>query len=67
MARPMIQIGDEVREMTVAEHAQWQTDNEAHAAAAAALDARNAALQSAHTKLAALGLTVDEIAALLGN
>ena len=67
MLRPNIQIGDEVREMTADEYAQWQADNEALAAAAAAADAKAAALASARTKLAALGLTVDEIAALLRN
>ena len=66
MAKPTIQIGDEVREMTADEYAQWQTDNEAHAATAAALDARATALASARTKLAALGLTDTEVAALLG-
>ena len=66
MPRPTIQIGDEVREMTAAEYAQWQADGEAHEAAAAAADAKAAALASARTKLAALGLTDAEIAALLG-
>lgn len=70
MPRPNIQIGDEVREMTEAEYAQWQAD--AHEAAAnakavaAAADAKAAALASARTKLAALGLTEAEVAALLG-
>ena len=47
-----------------------QAQDEAQAAAAAnaaALDARNAALASARTKLAALGLTDAEVAALLGG
>ena len=63
---PTIQIGDEVREMTDDEYAQWQADNKAHAAAAAAADAKAAALASARAKLAALGLTDVEVAALLG-
>jgi len=67
MAKPTIQIGDEVREMTDAEYAQWQADNEAHAAAAAAADAKAAALASARTKLSELGLTDAEVAALLGD
>jgi len=66
MAKPTIQIGDEVREMTDAEYAQWQADNEARASSAAAADAKSAALASARTKLAALGLTDTEVAALLG-
>ena len=66
MAKPTIQIGNEVREMTAAEYSQWQVDNEAHAAAAAAADAKAAALVSARAKLTALGLTDNEIAALLG-
>jgi len=66
MPRPNIQIGDEVREMTEAEYTQWQADNEAHAATAAAADAKAAALESARIKLVALGLTDDEAAALLG-
>jgi hypothetical protein len=28
MTNPLIKIGDEVREMTDAEHAQWLLDNE---------------------------------------
>ena len=66
MTKPFIQIGDEVREMTDAEYAQWQTDNEAHAAQAAAVEAQAAARASALTKLADLGLTDDEISALVG-
>jgi hypothetical protein len=66
MSKPTIQIGNEVREMTDAEYAQWQTDNEAHAAQAAAVEAQAAARASALTKLADLGLTDDEIAALVG-
>lgn len=59
------------RNMTADEKAvydEWaeQARNE-QTARAAALDARNAALQSAHTKLTALGLTDNEIAALLGR
>ena len=67
MSKPFIQIGDEVREMTDAEYAQWQTDNAAHAAQAAAVEAKAAARASAVTKLAELGLTEAEIAALIGG
>ena len=66
MTRPLIQIGDEVREMTDAEYAQWQVDAaDAAAAEQAAADAA-AARASAIAKLAGLGLTADEIAALVG-
>ena len=52
--------------MTDAEYAQWETDNETHAAQAAAVEAQAAARASALTKLADLGLTNDEISALVG-
>ena len=67
MSRPIIQIGDDAREMTDAEYAQWQADNESAAAAVAAADAKAAALASARAKLAALGLSDAEVAALLGD
>jgi hypothetical protein len=66
MSKPSIYIGDEVREMTDAEYAQWQTDNAAQAAQAAAIEAQAAARASALAKLADLGLTNDEISALVG-
>ena len=66
--KPTIQIGDESREMTDAEHAQYQKDvaaeQTATAVQAATDKAQVAAKTSAYTKLAALGLTADEIAAL---
>ena len=66
MTRPLIQIGDDVREMNDAEYAQWQVDAaDAAAAEQAAADAA-AARASAIAKLAGLGLTADEIAALVG-
>ena len=49
--------------MTNAEYAQWQTDNEAHAAQAEAQAAKAVARQAVLNKL---GLTADEAAALLG-
>ena len=59
-----VQIDDTVRDATPDEAAQIK----AHAAAfAAAADAKAAALASARTKLAALGLTDAEVAALLGE
>jgi len=66
MTRPNVQIGDDVRPMTDAEHAQWQQDADDVAAVAAAADAKAAALASARKKLREL-LTDDEIAALLGE
>ena len=63
MTKPLIQIGDEIREMTKAEHdqhlldlAEWQAQADAEAAKAAA---RQAVLDK-------LGLTANEAAALLG-
>jgi len=72
MSRPLIRIhnmatGEIVdREMSVAEYAQWQADNETAAAQAAAVEAKAAARVSALAKLSALGLTDDEISALVG-
>jgi hypothetical protein len=62
MTKPTIQIGDEVREMTDEEYAQHQKDQKAFAEEAQAI-AEKAALKQA--TLAKLGLTADEIAALL--
>ena len=63
--KPTIQIGDEVRPMTDAEYKQWQIDaTEAAAQKQAAAD-KAAARASAITKLSSLGLTADEVAALL--
>jgi DNA polymerase III gamma/tau subunit len=63
MTKPFIQIGDEIREMTKAEHdqhlldlAEWQAQKDAQAAKAAA---RQAVLDK-------LGLTANEAQALLG-
>lgn len=66
MSLPIIYDGYDHREMTKAEHDQWLelvADIEAQAAAA---DAIAAAKASARAKLKALGLTDDEIAALVG-
>ena len=66
MTKPLIQIDDQVREMTDAEIAQLEADRQEHAAeieaAADAIKARESAL----AKLAALGLTAAEIQALVG-
>ena len=63
MTKPNIQDGDTVREMTDAEHAIYLiiTDDTKQVAAATA---QAAAKKSAYKKLAALGLTAAEIAAL---
>jgi len=63
MTKPIIFDGNNDREMTETEHAQWQTDNEAHAAQAEAQIAKIAARQAVLDKL---GLTADEASALLG-
>jgi hypothetical protein len=63
MTKPIVQIGNEQREMTDAEHAQWQTDQAEAAAQAAAQAAKVAARQAVLDKL---GLTADEAQALLG-
>ena len=57
-----IQIGDEVREMTADELAQWEADKAA-AEAKAQAEADKQALREA--TLAKLGLNADEVAALL--
>lgn len=66
MKKPLIQIGDEIREMTDAEFAQHQADIAAQQAAEQALAAKAVARASALAKLNALGLTEAEVAALLG-
>jgi hypothetical protein len=62
MTNPNIQIGDEVREMTADELKQWKADKTA-AAAQAQVEADKQALKVA--TLTKLGLTADEVAALL--
>lgn len=66
MTKPNVLDGNKVREMTDAEYTQWQADNAAHAAAHAAAQAQAEARVSALAKLSELGLTDDEIAALVG-
>lgn len=69
MTHPTIQIGDEARPMTddeYAAHLQAVAEVEAQVAAQEAEKAaQQAAKQSARAKLAALGLTDDEINALI--
>jgi len=61
-----IQIGDEVRDMTDDEKANYDAVKREAAAQVAAIEAAAAAKVSGRAKLAALGLTDDEINALLG-
>jgi len=63
-AKPNIQIDDLVREMTTEEHTAYKAQQTANAAAQAEAELIVAARESALAKLAALGLTADEIAAL---
>jgi hypothetical protein len=63
MPNPLIQIGNDVREMTDAELAQHELDKAEAAAQAAEQAAKAAARQAVLDKL---GLTADEAAALLG-
>jgi len=62
--KPNIQIDDLVREMTDEEHTAYKAQQTASAVAQAEAEAKVAARESALAKLAALGLTADEIAAL---
>ena len=55
------------REMNAAEYAQYQIDQEAIKNRAKAEADKAAAKASAQAKLAALGLSADEVAAILGN
>ena len=63
-AKPLIQIDDEVRPMTTEEHTAYKAQQTANAARQAELDSKVAARESALAKLAALGLSAEEIAAL---
>jgi hypothetical protein len=62
MKNPNIQIGEQIRPMTDAEYAQWQAD-QAEAETKAQTEADKATTKEA--VLAKLGLTVDEVTALL--
>ena len=64
MTNPIIQIDDEVREMTAKEFADYQKQVESSENRKAEEAAKEQAKASAEAKLAALGLTTDEIAAL---
>jgi hypothetical protein len=62
--KPNIQIDDLVREMTTEEHTAYKSQQSAQAALQAEAEAKAAARESALAKLADLGLTAEEIAAL---
>jgi len=64
MTKPNVQINDLVREMTDEEYENYLAEQGTLAALQAEQDAKIAARQSALAKLAALGLTEEEIAAL---
>ena len=64
MTNPNIQINDLVREMTDEEYEAYLANQAEIEALKAEQDAKVAARESALQKLAALGLTEDEIAAL---
>jgi hypothetical protein len=61
-----VQIDNTIRDATPDEAAAIDAQRAQAEARAVALDAKAAALQSARNKLAALGLSDDEIAAFLG-
>lgn len=61
-----IQIDDTVRNATPDEAARIEAQRAEAEALAAAADAKAAALEAVRTKLGALGLTAEEIAAFLG-
>jgi hypothetical protein len=64
MANPLLQINDLVREMTKDEFTAYKADQKAIAAQQIEADAKETARASALAKLADLGLTAEEIAAL---
>ena len=62
--KPLIQIDEVIREMSNEEFTAYKEQQTAIAVAQAEADAKVAARASALAKLAALGLTADEIASL---
>jgi hypothetical protein len=63
-AKPNIQIDDLVRPMTTEEHTAYKAQQAAYAKEQAEAEAKVAARESALAKLAALGLSAEEVAAL---
>jgi hypothetical protein len=66
MTKPNIQIGDLVREMTDEEYEEYLETQAYHAAYEAEAKATEDARVSALAKLASLGLTPEELEALIG-
>ena len=66
MTRPIIDEAGVQREMTESEYSQWLFDNEQRAELAARQNEAQAIRTAAINKLKNLGLTDDEIAALVG-
>lgn len=66
MKKHTIQIGDEVREMTESEIAEWRQIAEEYETQLLKIKTDDENRKSARAKLAALGLTEAEVAALLG-
>ena len=62
--KPNIQIDNEIREMTSEEFTAHKADQKSTALLKAEADARAATRESALEKLAALGLTAEEVASL---
>jgi hypothetical protein len=63
MTNPLTQIGNEVREMTNEEYAQYKLDQAKYEAEGKSEASKAAARQAVLDKL---GLTADEVQALLG-
>lgn len=63
MTKPLIQVDDEVREMTEAEHKQFLADAKLNAKL---IEEKTATAESLRAKLTSLGLTDDELKELLG-
>jgi len=66
MTNPLTQIDDEVRQMTAEELAIYQLTLDAKLARDTEAEAKATAKTSAESKLAALGLTADELKTILG-
>jgi hypothetical protein len=72
MLRPIIQVDNEVREMTEEEYAEliamgWKQETLNEESIEAQIQARLEAKASASAKLFALGLTEEEINAIIGG
>lgn len=73
MSNPIIKIvnaitGEQIeRQMNAEELEQWEADKARRQALASEQAAKEAARQAALDKLAAIGLTTEEIQALVGN